>query len=218
MNERIEKLRTRINAMSLRERVLLFLATLAVLVLLSQALLFGPLERRQKQTLAQIKQLQKETAAFESQIEAIMRRQGEDPDAANRRLQEQLQTLLGALDRQIGDAVHGLISPQQMVKVLEQVLVHQGRLKLVHVESIAAKPLVEPPADQPGAKVGIYKHGLRLEFEGDYLSALDYLKQIEKLPWVLYWDELELTTDNYPRTRIVVVVHTLSLNEGWIGV
>ncbi len=218
MNQRIEQLRDRIDAMSLRERGLLFLTTVGVLVFLIYTLLFTPLERRQQATLAQMNTLQTESVAFENQIQEIMRRHANDPDAANRRLEKELETQLADLDRKIGDTVHGLISPQEMVKVLEQVLQHQGRLKLVHIESLAAKPLIEPAPDKPKADIGIYKHGLRLEFEGDYLGALDYLRQIETLPWVLYWDDLEITTEKYPKAHIVVVVHTLSLKEGWIGV
>ena len=218
MNERLAKLRDRIDAMSLRERVLLFVTGVGVLVFLLHAILFGPLEQRQQKTLAQMNTLRKETGAFEDQIQEIMRRQANDPDAANRQLQQQLEKQLAQLDQQIGDTVHGLITPREMIKVLEQVLQHQGRLKLVHIESLPAKPLIDPPKDQPQADVGIYKHGLRLEFEGDYLSTLEYLRQIEALPWVLYWDDLELTTDKYPKARIVVIVHTLSLEEGWIGV
>ena len=218
MKERIEKLRLRIDSMTLRERALLFVSTIALLYFLAQGLLFSPLNRSQNTALSRISSLQNESAAFDAQIQQILRRQTEDPDAADKRLQQQLEAQLATLDKQIDNTVHGLITPRQMAKVLEQVLQHQGNLRLVHIESLPAKPLIEPPADKPETNAGIYKHGLRLEFEGDYLSALAYLKQIEALPWVLYWDELELQTEKYPRTHITVVVHTLSLKEGWIGV
>lgn len=219
MNEQIERLRVRIDAMSLRERGLLFIALVAVLGMLSQALLFSPLNNKQKHIVEQISSLQERAAASEQQIRTILQRQSTDPNAANRRLQQQLNTQMLLLDKEISTKVKGLIAPQQMAKVLEAVLERQSGLKLLHIENLPSEPLVKPQEQKKNSvSVGIYKHGVRLEFEGDYMSALAYLHALQSLPWVLYWDGLELSTVKYPKTHIVIVVHTLSLDEGWIGV
>ncbi len=219
MNERIERLRVQIDAMSLRERGLLFIALVAVLGMLSQALLFSPLNAKQKHIVDKIRGLQEQTAASEQQIRIILQRQSTDPNAANRRLQQQLDTQVALLDKEISTKVKGLIAPQQMAKVLEAVLERQSGLKLLHIESLPSEPLIKPQEQKDNdVRVGIYKHGVRLEFEGDYMSALAYLHALQSLPWVLYWDGVELSTVKYPKTHIVIVVHTLSLDEGWIGV
>lgn len=221
MKERIEQLRLKIDALSLRERGILFLAIIAVLYLLLSTALFGPLEARQKIALDRIASLQKEISTYDNQTQDILRRHSFDPNADNRRLQQQMHGQIGALDEQIASTVHGLIAPQQMAKALEDVLKRQGKLRLLHIESLPAKPLLEPAADDKEASAnpaGIYKHGVRLEFSGDYLSALQYLHELQALPWVLYWDDLQITMDKYPAAHITIVVHTLSLNEGWIGV
>ena len=59
---------------------------------------------------------------------------------------------------------------------------------------------------------------LQIEFKGSYLSTLEYLQALNKLPWKFYWDSLELKVDKYPVSTIVITVHTLSFHEGWIGV
>ena len=64
----------------------------------------------------------------------------------------------------------------------------------------------------------MYRHGLQLELEGSYLATLAYLKALQALPWEFYWDEVRLQVDKYPTAKITIVVHTLSLTEGWIGV
>jgi MSHA biogenesis protein MshJ len=218
MKERLEQLRLRIDALSLRERGMLFLALIAVLYMLAQVALFGPLEAQQKRALERIGSLQKEIAAFDEQTQAILRRQSEDPDADNRRLQTQMTAQIAALDGQIAGAVQGLIAPQQMAQILEEVIRRQASLKLLRIQSLAARPLIEPVAGETAVEAGIWRHGVRLEFEGDYQGALAYLHALQGLPWTLYWDELEIAMDQYPRARITIVVHTLSLNEGWIGV
>lgn len=218
MKARIEQLRLRIDALSLRERGMLFLVIVAVLYMLAQLALFGPLEMQQKDALQRIGLLQKEIAAFDEQTQAILRRQSVDPDADNLRQQQQLTAQIAALDGQIGGAVQGLIAPQQMARVLEEVILRQSGLTLLRIESLAAQPLIETPQGEPPLNAGIWRHGVRLEFKGDYQAALAYVRELQALPWTLYWDELEIAMDKYPQARITIVVHTLSLNEGWIGV
>nr|NIO43188.1 hypothetical protein [Burkholderiales bacterium] len=55
-------------------------------------------------------------------------------------------------------------------------------------------------------------------FTGRYLDIVDYLKTLEALPWKMFWGEAKLETEKYPRSRFTLVVYTLSLREGWIGV
>lgn len=218
MKARVEQLRLRIDALSLRERGMLFLVIVAVLYMLAQLALFGPLEMQQKDALQRIGLLQKEITAFDEQTQAILRRQSVDPDADNLRQQQQLTAQIAALDGQIGGAVQGLIAPQQMARVLEEVILRQSGLTLLRIESLAARPLLEAPEGEPPLNAGIWRHGVRLEFKGDYQAALTYVRELQALPWTLYWDELEIAMDKYPQARITIVVHTLSLNEGWIGV
>lgn len=218
MKERIERLRARIDALSLRERVLLFLALVAVLYLLAQPLLFSPLEAQRERALERVSALQKEIASLDTQIQDILRRQSQDPNADNQRQKQQLKAQIEALDKRIGGAVQSLIAPQQMARVLEEVIRHQSGLQLQRIESLPARPLVEPSAGETAAQIGLWRHGVRLEFTGDYLSALAYLRELQTLPWALYWDDLEITMEKYPQARITITVHTLSLSESWIGV
>lgn len=218
MKGRIEQLRIRIDALSLRERGMLFIALIAILYMLAQLALFGPLEAQQKRALERIGALQQEIAAFDEQTQTILRRQSVDPDADNLRQQQQLSAQIVALDGQIADAVQGLIAPQQMAQVLEEVILRQSGLKLLRIQSLEARPLLELQEGEQAADAGIWRHGVRLEFTGDYMSALAYVRELQDLPWTLYWDEFEIATEKYPQARITIVVHTLSLNEGWIGV
>ncbi|WP_455203599.1 hypothetical protein [Kaarinaea lacus] len=64
----------------------------------------------------------------------------------------------------------------------------------------------------------IFKHGLEIEFQGDYLSTLSYLKKLETLPWKFYWDEVAYEVLEHPTAQITLKIHTLSLDKGWISV
>ncbi|KPJ93428.1 MAG: hypothetical protein AMJ53_07265 [Gammaproteobacteria bacterium SG8_11] len=64
----------------------------------------------------------------------------------------------------------------------------------------------------------VYKHGMEIVFQGDYSSTLSYLRKLEQLPWKFYWEEVVYEVLDYPKAQIMVRIHTLSLNKGWISV
>jgi MSHA biogenesis protein MshJ len=64
----------------------------------------------------------------------------------------------------------------------------------------------------------VYKHGLEIVFQGDYNSTLSYLRKLEQLPWKFYWEEVVYEVLDYPKAQIMVRIHTLSLDNGWISV
>jgi MSHA biogenesis protein MshJ len=53
---------------------------------------------------------------------------------------------------------------------------------------------------------------------GTYLQAVAYLRDLEKLPRKVFWDELEIVVGDYPQAEISLTVYTLSHRKGWIGV
>ncbi|MGE0080722.1 MAG: type II secretion system protein GspM [Thiohalomonadaceae bacterium] len=215
MKQRLSALAVRIDALSLRERALVFLSMLAVLVFLWQVVLMDPLEARQKRLLAEVDRIQQDVRTIDEQMQLLIAARTGDPDAENRRRLAELEAGIRAADERIGGAVSSLIAPPEMARVLEDVLARQRGLRLVRVESLPAEALV---AAQPETGSGVYRHGLRLVLEGSFQDGLDYLQALEGLERALYWDAVALETIDYPRTRITIEVHSLGLTEAWIGV
>jgi len=221
LHETLESLQARIDALSLRERGILFLVVVLVLYMLWNAMLMTPLAKRQKALLGQINTLRSEITGLDQQAVAIVERHNLDPNAAERAQLEQLQRASAELEQQLKKAISGLIEPQQMAKVLETVLARQKALTFVRIENLGAEPLLSAKQDEtesPPAEAGIYKHSMRLEMQGNFANTLAYLRALEGLPWQFRWDEVELTMLDYPTARVVVTVHTLSLQQGWLGV
>ncbi|MCK5639509.1 MAG: hypothetical protein KAJ19_01885 [Gammaproteobacteria bacterium] len=220
MKAQLEKLRSRVDELSLRERALLFLSVVVVLFIFWQSLFMDPLENGQKKLLIQISDLRKETSRLEQQMQLIINRQATDPDAGIQRQLTQLRSQLSQVDKQINKSVHGLIEPQKIARVLEEVLTRETDLKLVRIKSLGSKSLLDigDEGDTADAIAGIYRHGMRLEFRGKYLSTLSYLRALQELPWAFYWDDVEITMEKYPEAHVIIDVHTLSLSEGWVGV
>ncbi len=126
------------------------------------------------------------------------------------------------LDERLASLTGELISPQQMVAVLEEMLKRRRQLSLTRLENLPSEPLLDPPTvDSQAEKVqhrNLYRHPLRIELTGSYLEALAYLQSLEQLPRKVYWQDLALSVEEYPQAKITVTVYTLSLKEGWIGV
>ncbi len=208
-------LRTRIDSMSLRERAMLFLALVAVLFTLWDMALMQPLEVQRRARLARLDQVRSEVVEVNAQVQALLDRRRSDPNAELRRELERHQSAIHALERRIGDTLKTLIAPREMARALEDVLTRQTGLKPVKVESLGAVPLLPDTAE---SATGVYRHRLQLTLTGGYLDAVQYLRAMQQLPWRFFWDSIEVDAGDYPRSRIVITVSTLSLSEGWIGV
>lgn len=214
------------DALTLRERgIIALLIVVALFVLWSEVFIAG-LQREKSLVDQNTSSMQSQISSIKLQSEAVIHAATVDPNKAEQVKLARLQEKLKQLDATLKEKLHGLISPTDMVKVLEAVLVQQTNLHLLKVQSIKAEPLfvgqpdekVEEQTDKPKAQVGIYKHGLQLEFSGSYLSTLEYLKALEALPWDFYWDGLTLDVEKYPKSKVVIKVHTISLDKDWIGV
>jgi MSHA biogenesis protein MshJ len=215
MKQRLAALAARIDALSLRERALVFLTLAAVLVLGWQSVLMDGLEARQTRLVTEIGRIQKDAQTIDEQMQQLLEQRVADPDAQNRRRLIELEAGIRAADERLGGAVRGLVAPSEVAAVLEEVLTRQGGLRLVTLETLPAAPLL--PAET-GEGAGVYRHGLRLVLEGSFQGALDYLRALEGLGRALYWDAVSLETLDYPRARMTIEVHTLGLTEAWIGV
>ena len=222
MQKRIKKMLKQFMALSLRERALVTASILVGVFVGWFQLVSGPMLDKSKQVSTEIRNLQAGMASLKQQHAKLIQARNDDPNADLKQRIAGFEKQIEKLDESLNSKLHGLITPKQMTKVLESVLQKYKNLKLVRVQSIAAEPLIAPATSEEGQdkdkKVELYRHGMQIEFEGSYLATLDYLKALETLKWDFYWDEVQLEVKEYPVSRIVITVHTLSLGKGWIGV
>jgi len=224
LKQLINQLQEKIDALSLRERAILFLAISFVLYSSIDYLLLTPLELKQQKMLAQIQSIQAENGLLEKQALTIINRYRSDPDLAERQQLAQLNKAIDKANAHIGVAVAGLIPPEKMALALENLLQRQQGLKFIAIESMPAEPLLKSANDVSTAATNsnqlqsIYRHSFKLQFEGSYLDTLTYLRELETLDWSFRWDEIDMTMLEYPTVAITLVIHTISLDEGLIGV
>lgn len=219
IRKQYESLQTRVDALSLRERAIIFIAVAAILFMIWNALLMTPLDQQQRDMLKQLQAIRAEITALDDQALAIMAEHNVDPNRAEREQLSKLDEALQQSSEQINQMIKGLIEPKQMAQIVESVLKQQHGLNFIHLENLGSESLLDVKDDKGNSSAqGIFKHTMRIELQGSYTQTIEYLRALETLPWQFRWDEVKITMRDYPRADIVITVHTISLTEGWIGV
>jgi len=215
----------RIDAMTVRERGLIFFAVVVVLYLIAHSVVFAPLRAEQGRLEKQLRDKRTQAQQADQQIAAMFSADGKDVNSANRAKLAALTEQLRALDTQMDAMTAGVVPPKEMAKLVEQMLTRNKRLELVKLEALPSKPLdddtkqgTDSTAPVPAPGVTVYRHGMRVEFKGRYFDIVSYLKSLEGLPWKVYWGEVSLEAGKYPVSKVTLVIYTLSRYPGWIGV
>ena len=171
--------------------------------------------------------IDQQTSAAELQLTGV-----EDPDSF---IRERLATLIeeqAVIQNDIELLAGNLVSPNGMTQMLTGVLDSQEGLTLIKVENIAPRALTNgltasgvaaPVVNTTSAalrSVGfqVFRHGLILEFQGDYFSTLRYLLYLEQMNESFFWDSFQFQQTLWPEARVRLELHTLSSEEGFIGV
>ena len=223
--EKIDTLANWIDSQSLRERALILFAIIFATFLVWEKVLLDPLDAQAKQLQAGVKKKNKELTRVRDQQEQVLKRAGSDPDNQVTKDIKAMRAAIKIVDTRLQQLTGALIEPAKMAEILEDVLTRETDLKLVRVEALAPKPLTEfDDSAKKGVKTnknklpGVYQHAMKIEFQGSYLSTLNYMSELEKLSQQFYWGSIDFSVEDYPRARVIITVNTLSLNEAWIGV
>jgi MSHA biogenesis protein MshJ len=203
----------RIDAATARQRLLVFLAAAAFLLLVGNALLLQPQRAKQKRLAAETAQYQKELSTLQAQATALVG--ATDPDAASRKQEAVLRAELSILNTRIAGEERRFTPPERMRAVLEEMLARNKALTLVNLRTL---PVVSLAGAGSAASGGMYRHGIELSVRGTYGELYDYLRTLEELPSQLYWSRAELTVDEHPELILKLTVYTVSFDRAWLVV
>ncbi|OFZ99861.1 MAG: hypothetical protein A2Z44_04700 [Betaproteobacteria bacterium RBG_19FT_COMBO_58_11] len=232
MKARLKQLAERIDAMSLRERLMIFAMLAVTLVALVVTSAIDPLSAKQKQLTQKRAQAQAQTQALEAQMQALAEAAKNDPDLPNKIRLTDLDAKRKSAYAELSNVKQGLVTPDQMTQVLRDLLGRNPRLSLVSIKTLAVRPLTDAgkpaeqtakteakPKEKPAANdLGLYKHGVEISVEGSYADLVAYLAELEQLPWRMYWGGVNLSAQAYPVSRLTLTVYTLSLDKTWLSV
>lgn len=224
MKEQWRKLAARFDALLVRERILVLVGVVVGTALIYDTLALQPLEARKKRMERQIAEARHNIKLAEVLLSA--QEPVADAEAVKRAYRDALRKQLAEIDQGIQGVQRGLVPPERMGKLLEEILSRSRGLQLVTLRTLPVRRVdaaaVAPagkPAPKPGAKESertVFQHGFELTLQGSYADVHAYLAQLEKLPWRMFWGRITVSAENHPRLRVTLTVLTLSLNKAWL--
>ncbi|MBF8269214.1 MAG: MSHA biosis protein MshJ [Gammaproteobacteria bacterium] len=231
----LKSLQSKIDNLNLRERAMILGGVLLVMYFALDMFALQPVQVSQKQVQNNLLQKNAELTLLNLQLQQMATISRDSPQERDRQEILRLRQELATLDQSLNQATANLVSPQQMAKLLQMVLGQTNGLRLKKVTSLGSTSLLlsgQTNQDNKSAKAATetgpdaeetiastaYKHGLKIEFEGDFFTTLDYMRKLEALEWNFFWDEITFKVTEYPTASGSLSLFTISLDKNWIGV
>jgi MSHA biogenesis protein MshJ len=221
MSGSLSALLKRLDAITRRERLMVFGASALAMVAVLYVAAIEPALKRRALLDARIADQVGLLGAAEAQKAELLRTLREDPGALLRERIEARRKEIASIDSQLSGLQRTLVAPDRMASVLEELIGRGPQVRLVALRNLAATPLGEgKPADataQAAVTGHVYRHGVEIVVEGNYLDILAYVARIEGQPWQVYWGRTVLASE-YPKVMLTLTLYTLSLERAWLVV
>jgi len=213
------KLSTKFLMGSFREQLLILLCGLIVVLMVMYNFLLEPLLNNSEKLQQNTINASKEMTTLEGKVAKLTDKLKTDPNQPIRDriilLEDQIQSITKRLETQ----TNNLVPANKMAGMLESVLAGSKGLKLIELQSIAPIPVLLAQSEKgEEPKASLYRHGVKLVFEGNYFDIQRYLEELESLPWQFYWKKFDYLVGDYPTASVELEIYTLSTNKAFIGV
>lgn len=208
----LQQLTDRVNALELRERVLLLTAVIALLFFSIDMLALQPVLKSQELTRERITELDTRLGALRQSARLLQYRSDVDPLQARREQRENFVRELAELDERIVGQLGALVEPAQAAEVLEQVLAGHRGLQLVSLN--ASSRTLDDLDIENGDTTGLGRYQIELVLDGGYLHVLSYLEELESLPWKFFWQKVDFQSTEYPHATTRLQLYTLGAGHG----
>lgn len=230
MHAKILEVAEKFHALSLRERVIVAATTFFVIGFIWLQLVFVPYEEKRDEQDLLMDQYNGELAELSGQMQALEQKLSVNPNDEHLQRQERLNAELTELKRQFSEELSELLSPEQVVVMLREVLSSYSGLTLLKASNLPVARVqldqTAPEQDQqkneseePKApeQAPLYAHSFEMTFSGSYFQTLEFIQKLESLEG-FYWNAVRYEVTKYPKANITIRVSTLSLDKDWIGV
>lgn len=206
MKQWLTNLMTRIDGLSLRERVFLFLSILVCALALVDAVWLSPAQTAQKQRMQKLGEQSAELTRLRQELMAA----GQPVDAS-KQVREDIVAVnaqLEAINREIDVLVPPAVGGPALEGVLVQFLRRQEGLTLVSLSTLKTEPVGTPSpagAARDAQPLGITRKGLELKISGPYAELVRYVKTLEAALPTLRWGSMQLHSEKLPPELVLEV-------------
>ncbi len=217
IQSKFQQLEQKLNALSVRERSIVAVAVGILILGLFDQLLLRNLMQEREQMKGRKTEILKQIETANSNIDLLQEALANNPNIKLKTAVEKLQLSDQNIDDQIDGITTGMIEPSRMAYVLGELLSDESGLKILSVQSRAARKLMVAD-EQHQQSAAIYRHDLELKMEGSFFQMKKYLRALEAVPERVVVDDLDYRVNQHPNGVLELNVHTLSPREELIRV
>lgn len=133
--------------------------------------------------------------------------------------QKRLTVTLNNMQQQLNNLKPTLLATDELPKIIERILEAQrNNVTLISLQELPVEPWpskdILDKTSFSNLVSGAFQHGIKIEFQNDYFSTIDFLSRLEKISTHMYWDSMEYKVLKHPRADVVIQFHVLSLQKG----
>lgn len=224
----LKKWATAFDALSLRERLMIFGAGAAAIVFVFYFMSLNPLLAKRAALEASIAQKQSLLNATNQEIALTMLAHATDPDQEARTRLQALQAETAALAQALREKQHGLVAPERMLTLLEHLLRRHAGLRVVSLKTLPASAVGVRQADSGNGDAAtkapatapaplLHQHGVEVVLQGSYADLVQYMQALQAMPTRVFWGAAHLDSASYPGATLTLTLHTLSMDDTWIA-
>lgn len=216
MNEQFRQWAVSIDALSIRERLL-------ILITMSVAVVFLWWHFYAQQVLAQTRTVSQQNETLENQVQttefalqAVQQQMQQGVFARDEDRHQRLQAEFDKVNQALEEKTLRLVEPDQMFELMQQLLYRKSGLQLIELKRKSVGSVFEQVKADPD-QLQIYRHTMLASFVGDFKSALAYIEGLQQQKSRLLWDKVSLRTQEYPKVQLEIEFSTLSDSRYWVG-
>ncbi|WP_020406361.1 type 4a pilus biogenesis protein PilO [Hahella ganghwensis] len=210
-----KQLAKKVNSLNPREKVILLITCIAVLMMVFLQFVWGPQWQSQKQNNQSLLNGYLLNESLKSQRQTLQRALEQDPNVALRKENQQLQAQLQEKEDELRASLSRLVTPEEMPQLLVTLLGNNPGLKVVKVEKLPSQKIQQGEGESAAV---LYSHKVNIIVEGSFFDALNYVRKVESDTGRVRLISLDYRVEQYPRGVLVLGFETLGLDERWLGV
>ncbi|SNY58258.1 MSHA biogenesis protein MshJ [Arsukibacterium tuosuense] len=210
-----QQLNQRYQALQLREKRLIFFGSVVLVFWLLLMYLLEPAWQQQQQLTGQQQKFRLQQQQVRQQLELLQLQLAVDIEQPFRDEINRLTLQQTELTSQRQQQSSLFIGADQMLALLREILGKSQQLKLKSLSTSAAVPVVLAGQLVDEAPL-LYQHKTTLVVSGAYQNVQQLLSELEQLPWLVQWQQLDYQVTEYPLADISIEFITVSENENFI--
>ncbi|TDM09484.1 MAG: hypothetical protein C4K60_09530 [Ideonella sp. MAG2] len=237
----------RFDARNVRERMMIAVAVVAVSLLLLDRLWLNDAFKRYRTHQAELSAWKEQRRTIDSEIQGLAQELRNLQDSKAQQV-EQVRKRLADAQAALHDTQQGVVSAQQMLPLLQQLLQRSpcasaqagcSRLRVRSVKSLGrtevtlggvqqASPVAAQAASAAAAPSlgglpvapgpALWRHGIEITLEGSYADLSAYVHNLESLQQRVLRGGMSFQVEAYPKATMTLTLYTLSLDHSWLEI